>query len=210
MQFQLMMFIPEVMSSGLLLGIGWIILVLVILLHLLLLWVLGPGSSRLPFAPLSGVSHHGQPINRNLQSPLPLITMPPCGQWSWRFFLTRAVGSAMSHVLLILILNEADFYLCVKLPESVEKFLVLLMLLLDRYNIRNNAWLQSTYSAHSQWFLCIWGMPFLLKCSLLYVVGSDIINLCFDGNVNAPTLPLVLVGSLNLMRRHQTAAMKNK
>lgn len=191
-----MMFIPEVMSSGLLLGIGWIILVLVILLHLLLLWVLGPVSIGCPFAPLSGVSHHGQPILfrcallfkesggsfewlfdtwltdmlRNLQSPLLLITMPPCGQWSWRFFLTHAVGSAMSDVLLIRILNEAGFYMCVKLPESVEKFSVLLMLLLDRYNIRNNVWLQSIYSAHRQWFLCIWGMPFLLKRSLLYVV----------------------------------------
>ncbi|KMT01599.1 hypothetical protein BVRB_9g215950 [Beta vulgaris subsp. vulgaris] len=91
----------------------------------------------------------------------------------------------LSHVLLEHPGFEADFHKCVNLPESADEFESCWLLLLDRYVLRDNEWLQSIYSARRQWVPVYLRDAFFAEMSITQ--RSDSMNSYFDGYVNAST-----------------------
>ncbi|KNA22824.1 hypothetical protein SOVF_030330 [Spinacia oleracea] len=91
----------------------------------------------------------------------------------------------LSHVLLEAPGFEGDFHKCVNLPESVDEFECCWLSVLDRYNLRDNEWIQSIYSARRQWVPVYLRDAFFAEMSITQ--RSDSMNSYFDGYVNAST-----------------------
>ncbi|KAI3969653.1 hypothetical protein MKX01_020214 [Papaver californicum] len=86
---------------------------------------------------------------------------------------------------------EIEFRKCINTTESVEEFESSWQLLLLRYNLMENEWLQSMYNARLQWVPVYLRDTFFAEMSVTQ--GSDSINAFFDGYVNASTTVQVLV-----------------
>lgn len=177
---------------------------------------------RLPFAPFTGVNHHGQPvlfgcaflINESESSfvwlfntwleamsgkhPLSITTdydatirsavmqvFPDTRHRFCKWHIFKTCQEKLSHVLLEHPGFEADFHKCVNLPESADEFESCWLLLLDRYVLRDNEWLQSIYSARRQWVPVYLRDAFFAEMSITQ--RSDSMNSYFDGYVNAST-----------------------
>lgn len=177
---------------------------------------------RLPFAPFTGVNHHGQPIlfgcaflfNESEGSfewlfntwlaamwgkpPVSITTdhdatirsaimkvFPDTRHRFCKWHIFKKCQEKLSHVLLQHPYFEADFHKCVNLPESVDEFESYWLSLLDRYNLRDNEWLQSIYSARRQWVPVYLTDAFFAEMSITQ--RSDSMNSYFDGYVNAST-----------------------
>uniref|UniRef100_A0A803LGV3 Protein FAR1-RELATED SEQUENCE n=1 Tax=Chenopodium quinoa TaxID=63459 RepID=A0A803LGV3_CHEQI len=81
--------------------------------------------------------------------------------------------------------NSSDFHKCVNLPESVDEFESCWLSVLDRYDLRDNEWLQLIYSARRQWVPVYLRDAFFAEMSVTQ--RSDSMNSYFDGYVNAST-----------------------
>jgi len=177
---------------------------------------------RLPFAPFTGVNHHGQPIlfgcaflfNESEGSfewlfntwlaamsgkpPVSITTdhdatirsaimkvFPDVRHRFCKWHIFKKCQEKLSHVLLQHPYFEADFHKCVNLPESVDEFESCWLSLLDRYNLRDNEWLQLIYSARRQWVPVYLRDAFFAEMSITQ--RSDSMNSYFDGYINAST-----------------------
>ncbi|KAL2940384.1 Protein FAR1-RELATED SEQUENCE 5 [Bienertia sinuspersici] len=101
----------------------------------------------------------------------------------WHMF--KKCQEKLSHIMLEHPGFETDFHKCVNLPESVDEFESCWLSLLDRYNLRDNEWLQSIYSARRQWIPVYLRDAFFAEMSITQ--RSDSMNSYFDGYVNAST-----------------------
>ncbi|XP_021714089.1 protein FAR1-RELATED SEQUENCE 5-like [Chenopodium quinoa] len=177
---------------------------------------------RLPFAPFTGINHHGHPvlfgcaflINESESSlvwlfntwldamsgkhPLSITTdydatiksaimqvFPGTRHRFCKWHIFKKCQEKLSHVLLELPGFESDFHKCVNLPESVDEFESCWLSVLDRYDLRDNEWLQLIYSARRQWVPVYLRDAFFAEMSVTQ--RSDSMNSYFDGYVNAST-----------------------
>lgn len=177
---------------------------------------------RLPFAPFTGVNHHGQPvlfgcailINETEASFVWLFNtwltaMSGCPPASITTDNDPVIGSAiaqvfpgarhrfckwhifkqcqekLSHMFLKYPNFEADFHKCVNLTESIEEFESCWLALIDRYDLRDHDWIQTIYSARSQWVPVYLRDTFFAEMSITQ--RSDSMNSYFDGYINAST-----------------------
>lgn len=86
---------------------------------------------------------------------------------------------------------EAEFLRCINVTETVDDFESCWESLLQKYNLRDNEWLQSMYSARRQWVPVFLRDAFFGEMSTMQ--GSDNINSYFDGYINASTTIQALV-----------------
>ncbi|RZC67456.1 hypothetical protein C5167_011140 [Papaver somniferum] len=86
---------------------------------------------------------------------------------------------------------EIEFRKCINTTESIEEFESSWQLLLQRYDLMENEWLQSMYNARMQWVPVYLRDTFFAEMSVTQ--ASDSINSFFDGYVNASTTVQVLV-----------------
>lgn len=177
---------------------------------------------RLPFAPFTGVNHHGQPvlfgcafmINEAEESfvwlfktwlmamsgrpPVSITTdhdsiisssimevFPDTRPRFCKWHIFKKCQEKLSHVFLQHPTFEADFHKCVNLPETIDEFESSWLSLLDRYDLTDNEWLQSVYSACRNWVPVYLRDTFFAEMSMTQ--RSDSMNSYFDGYVNAST-----------------------
>lgn len=179
---------------------------------------------RVPFAPFTGVNHHGQTIL--FACALLLDDSEASFTWLLKTFLTamndhppvsiltdqdRAIQAAVSHVFPEArhciskwhVLREGqeklahvchihpqfqvELYNCINLTETIEEFESSWDLILDKYDLRRNDWLQSIYNARAQW------VPVYFRDSFFAAISPN--QGCevsfFEGYVNQQTtLPM--------------------
>ncbi|XP_065852917.1 protein FAR1-RELATED SEQUENCE 5 [Euphorbia lathyris] len=177
---------------------------------------------RLPFAPFTGVNHHGQPvlfgcaflINETEASfvwlfntwltamsgrhPTSITTdhdavirsaimqvFPNTRHRFCKWHIFKKCQEKLSHVFLKHPCFEADFHKCVNLTESIEEFESCWLSLVDRYELQDHEWLQTVYSARSQWVPVYLRDTFFAEMSITQ--RSDSMNSYFDGYINAST-----------------------
>ncbi|KAK9911640.1 hypothetical protein M0R45_035536 [Rubus argutus] len=179
---------------------------------------------RVPFAPFTGVNHHGQTILFGCA--LLLDESEASFNWLFKTFLTamndcppvsimtdqdRAIQTAVSqvfpevrhciskwhvlregqerlaHVCLAHPNFQVELYNCINLTETIEEFELSWDCILDKYDLRNNDWLQSLYSARAQW------VPVYFRDSFFAAISPNqgYEGSFFDGYVNQQTtLPM--------------------
>ncbi|XP_044469437.1 protein FAR1-RELATED SEQUENCE 5-like [Mangifera indica] len=177
---------------------------------------------RLPFAPFTGVNHHGQPIlfgcalliNESEASfvwlfktwleamsgrpPVSVTTdhdrvirvavtqvFPQTRHRFCKWHIFKECQEKFSHVLLEHPNFEAELHKCVNFTESVEEFESCWLSMIDRYDLRDNEWLQAIYADRRQWVPVYVRDTFFAEISITQ--HSDSINSYFDGYVNAST-----------------------
>ncbi|CAN0927004.1 PHOT2 [Linum grandiflorum] len=177
---------------------------------------------RLPFAPFTGVNHHGEPVlfgcafimsdteassvwlfNTWLaamsgRQPVSLTTdydnvlrsavMQVFSQTRHRFckwHIFVKCQERLSHMFLEHPTFEADFHKCVDLTESIEEFETCWLSLVDKYDLRDDEWLESIYDDRMQWVPVYLRDTFFAEMSITQ--RSDSMNLYFDGYINAQT-----------------------
>lgn len=179
---------------------------------------------KVPFAPFTGVNHHGQTILFGCA--LLLDDSEASFVWLLRTFVTamsdnapasivtdqdRAIQAAVSQVLPkarhcfskwhvlregqerlahVCLMNpnfQVELYNCINLTETVEEFESSWALIIDKYDLRKNDWLQSLYNNRRQW------VPVYFRDSFFAAVSPNQGAECsfFDGYVNQQTrLPM--------------------
>lgn len=179
---------------------------------------------KVPFAPFTGVNHHGQTILFGCA--LLLDDSEASFVWLLRTFVTamgdrppvsivtdqdRAIQAAVSqvlpksrhciskwhvlregqerlaHVCLINPNFQVELYNCINLTETIEEFESSWALIIDKYDLRKNDWLQSLYNARRQW------VPVYFRDSFFAAVSPNQGVECsfFDGYVDQQTtLPM--------------------
>ncbi|KAJ0040964.1 hypothetical protein Pint_28771 [Pistacia integerrima] len=80
---------------------------------------------------------------------------------------------------------EAELHKCVNFTESVEEFESCWLSMIDRYDLRENEWLEAIYAGRRQWVPVYVRDTFFAEISITQ--RSDSINSYFDGYVNAST-----------------------
>lgn len=130
--------------------------------------------------PLSITTDYDATIRSAVMQVLPETRHRFC---KWHIF--KKCQEKLSHVLLEHPGFEADFHKCVNLPESVDEFESCWLSVLGRYDLRDNEWIQSIYSARRQWVPVYLRDAFFAEMSITQ--RSDSINSYFDGYVNAST-----------------------
>lgn len=86
---------------------------------------------------------------------------------------------------------EAEFLRCINVTETVDDFESCWESLVQKYNLRDNEWLQSMYITRQQWVPVFLRDAFFGEMSTMQ--GSDNINSYFDGYINASTTIQALV-----------------
>lgn len=177
---------------------------------------------RLPFAPFTGVNHHGQPvlfgcsflINESESSfiwlfqtwlsamsarpPVSITTdhdsvirsavlqvFPDIRHRFCKWHIFKKCQERMSQLFLTHPYMEADFHKCVNSTEAVDEFETCWFSLVDKYDLRDNEWLQTIYSARCQWVPVYLRNTFFAEMSITQ--RSDSMNSYFDGYINAST-----------------------
>ncbi|KAD4982200.1 hypothetical protein E3N88_18871 [Mikania micrantha] len=177
---------------------------------------------RLPFAPFTGINHHGQPVlfgcafllNESESSfiwlfktwvsamsgrlPVSITTdhdtvirsaimqvFPDTRHRFCKWHIFKKCQEKLSHVFLQYPNFEADFHKCVNLSDSVDEFEACWLPLVDKYDLRDNEWLQAIYSVRTQWVPVYLRDTFFAEMSITQ--RSDTMNSYFDGYVNAST-----------------------
>ncbi|KAK4783516.1 hypothetical protein SAY86_007890 [Trapa natans] len=177
---------------------------------------------RLPFAPFTGVNHHGQPVlfgcaflineteasfawlfNKWLMAmsgrpPASITTdndpvigsaiaqvFPEARHRFCKWHIFKQCQEKLCHMFLKYPNFEADFHKCVNLTESIDEFESCWLTLIDRYDLRGHDWIQTIYSARSQWVPVYLRDTFFAEMSVTQ--RSDSMNSYFDGYINAST-----------------------
>ncbi|XP_042495370.1 protein FAR1-RELATED SEQUENCE 5-like [Macadamia integrifolia] len=183
---------------------------------------------RVPFAPFSGLNHHGQPVLFGCA--LLLNESESSFVWLFETWLAamrgrrpvsittdqdRIIRSAVAQVFpetrhrfckwnifieahekLSFVYHsqptfEADFRKSINTTETIDEFESSWDLLLQRYNLVENEWLQSMYNVRHQWVPVFLRDAFFGEMSTTQ--GSDSMNSFFDGYVNASTTIQMLI-----------------
>ncbi|XP_071697180.1 protein FAR1-RELATED SEQUENCE 5-like [Rutidosis leptorrhynchoides] len=177
---------------------------------------------RLPFAPFTGINHHGQPVlfgcafivnesessfvwlfktwisAMNGRLPVSMTTdydiiiqsaimqvFPYTRHRFCKWHIFNKSQEKLSHVFLKYPHFESDFHKCVNLTDSVDEFESGWLSLVDKYDLRDNEWLQEIYSTRKQWVPVYLRDTFFGEMSITH--RSDSMNSYFDGYVNAST-----------------------
>uniref|UniRef100_A0A803NHF8 Protein FAR1-RELATED SEQUENCE n=1 Tax=Cannabis sativa TaxID=3483 RepID=A0A803NHF8_CANSA len=126
---------------------------------------------RLPFAPFTGVNHHGQPV---LFGCAFLINESESSfVWLFKTWLTAMSGRLHCQSPRIMMQYRAAIMQVFRRPSS---FL---------YELRDHDWLQTIYSARRQWVPVYLRDTFFAEMSITQ--RSDSMNSYFDGYINAST-----------------------
>lgn len=177
---------------------------------------------KLPFAPFTGLNHHGQPVlfgcaflinetessfvwlfNTWLEAmsnraPVSITTehdsvirsaimqvFPNTRHRFCKWHIFTQCQEKLSHVLLQHPHFEAVFHKSVNLSESPEEFESCWHSLVDKYDLRENNWLQALYADRRQWVPVYLHDTFFAEMSITQ--RNDSMNSYFDGYVNAST-----------------------
>ncbi|XP_043713488.1 protein FAR1-RELATED SEQUENCE 5-like [Telopea speciosissima] len=183
---------------------------------------------RVPFAPFTGLNHHGQPVlfgcalllnesessfvwlfetwlaamygrrpvsittdqDRIIRSAVAQVFPETRHRFcKWNIFIET--HEKLSSVYQSQSTFEADFRKCINTTETIDEFESSWELLLQKYNLVENEWLQSMYNVRRQW------VPVFLRDSffgeMFITQGSDSMNSFFDGYVNASTTIQLLI-----------------
>ncbi|KAL2322220.1 hypothetical protein Fmac_026599 [Flemingia macrophylla] len=179
---------------------------------------------RVPFAPFTGVNHHGQMVlfgcallfddseisflwllktfltAMNDRQPVSITTdqdramrtavsqvFPQARHCISKWHILREGQEKLAHVCLAHPSFQVDLYNCINLTETIEEFESSWNIILDKYELRRNDWLQSLYNARTQWVPAYFRDSFFAAISPTQ--GFD--GSFFDGYVNQQTtLPL--------------------
>ncbi|OIW13593.1 hypothetical protein TanjilG_07935 [Lupinus angustifolius] len=108
---------------------------------------------------------------------------------TWGVF--RETRNKLSHLFQSHPTFETEFRKCVNESETIDDFESYWQLLLERYYIMDNEWLQLMYNARQQW------VPVYLRDTFFGDVsiteGNECLNFFFDGYMNASTTIQLLV-----------------
>ncbi|XP_065847215.1 protein FAR1-RELATED SEQUENCE 5-like isoform X2 [Euphorbia lathyris] len=86
---------------------------------------------------------------------------------------------------------EVEFQRCIDMTDTIDEFESCWELLIKKYELEDNEWLQLMYDARQQWVPVYLRDTFFGEKSIMQ--GSDNINSYFDGFINASTTILSLV-----------------
>ncbi|CAN4099082.1 unnamed protein product [Withania somnifera] len=179
---------------------------------------------KVPFAPLTGVNHHGQTIlfgcallldeseatfvwlfktflaAMNDRAPVSIITdqdavihsavaqvFPETRHCINKWHVLRGGQDRMAPVCDTYPNFQVELYNCINLTETVEEFESFWEIILDKYDLKRNDWLQSIYNTRRQW------VPVYFRDTFFAAVSPNQEYECsfFDGYVNQQiTLPL--------------------
>eukprot|EP00262_Sarcandra_glabra_P016654 TRINITY_DN5490_c0_g1_i1.p1 TRINITY_DN5490_c0_g1~~TRINITY_DN5490_c0_g1_i1.p1 ORF type:complete len:893 (-),score=156.19 TRINITY_DN5490_c0_g1_i1:335-3013(-) len=102
-----------------------------------------------------------------------------------KWHILREGQEKLAHVCRANPTFEGEFYNCINLVETVDEFESSWSSLLDKYNLKENDWLQSIYNLRRQW------VPVYLRDTFFAEMpstdGNEIMGSLFDGYVNADT-----------------------
>lgn len=179
---------------------------------------------RVPFAPFTGVNHHGQTVifgcalllddseatfvwlfktflaAMNDRAPVSIITdpdnairaavsqvFPEVRHCISKWHVLREGQEKLAHVCHAHPNFQLELYNCINLTETIEEFESAWDFILDKYDLRRNAWLQSLYNARGQWVPVYFRDAFFATISPSQGFESSF----FDGYVNQQTtLPM--------------------
>lgn len=179
---------------------------------------------RVPFAPFTGVNHHGQTIlfgcallldeseatfiwlfktflaAMNDRAPVSIITdqdtviqsavaqvFPETRHCINKWHVLRGGQDRMAHVCQMFPNFQGELYNCINLTETVEEFESYWEIILDKYDLKKNDWLQSIYNKRRQW------VPVYFRDTFFAAISPNQEYECsfFDGYVSQQiTLPL--------------------
>ncbi|MBA0789663.1 hypothetical protein Gotri_027750, partial [Gossypium trilobum] len=112
-----------------------------------------PNQYQIPFAPFTGINHHGQMVLFGCA----LLLDESESSFTWLF---RTWLSAMNDRPPVSIITDQDraiqaavsqLYSCINFSETTEDFELSWGALLDKYDLHKNEWLQAVYNARKQW-----------------------------------------------------------
>ncbi|MBA0780566.1 hypothetical protein Gotri_004656 [Gossypium trilobum] len=112
-----------------------------------------PNQYQIPFAPFTGINHHGQMVLFGCA----LLLDESKSSFTWLF---RTWLSAMNNRCPVSITTDQDraiqaavsqIYGCINFSETIEDFESSWTTLLDKYNLQKNEWLLAVYNARKQW-----------------------------------------------------------
>ncbi|XP_024963981.1 protein FAR1-RELATED SEQUENCE 3 isoform X2 [Cynara cardunculus var. scolymus] len=179
---------------------------------------------KVPFAPFTGINHHGQTILFGCalllddsectftwlfktflaamgdQAPVSIITdpeksiqaavaqvFPGTRHCISKWHVLREGPDRLAHVCHMHPNFQAELYNCINLTETIEEFETAWDLILDRYDLRRNDWLQLLYAVRQQWVPSYFHDTFFAAIS--FNQGSE--SSFFVGYVNEhTTVPL--------------------
>lgn len=182
-----------------------------------------PNQYQVPFAPFTGVNHHGQMVlfgctlildesessftwifktflsAMNNRAPVSITTdqdraiqaavvqaFPRTRHCICKWHILREGQERLAHIYLAHPSFYGELYSCINLSETIEEFETSWNLLLDKYDLQKNDWLQAVYNARKQWAPVYFRETFFAAFSSNHGVSSF-----FDGYVNQQTtLPL--------------------
>ncbi|KAA8550096.1 hypothetical protein F0562_001780 [Nyssa sinensis] len=179
---------------------------------------------KVPFAPFTGVNHHGQMVlfgcallldeseatfvwlfktflaAMNDRAPVSIITdqdkpiqaavaqvFPEVRHCISKWHVLREGQERLAHVCHVHPNFQVELYNCINLTKTIEEFELSWDIILDKYNLRTNDWLQSLYNARSQW------VPVYFRGSFFAAISPNqgLQSSFFDGYVNQQTtLPM--------------------
>ncbi|XP_010555142.1 PREDICTED: protein FAR1-RELATED SEQUENCE 9 isoform X2 [Tarenaya hassleriana] len=108
-----------------------------------------------------------------------------------RWLILRETKEKLAHVYQSHPSLESEFRRCINETETISEFEASWDSIVRRYYLLDNDWLQSIYSARQQWIPAYIRDTFYGELSAND--GSGILNLFFDGFVNASTTMLLLI-----------------
>lgn len=185
-----------------------------------------PNQYRVPFAPFTGINHHGQMVlfgcalildesessflwvfktwleAMSNRAPVSLITdqdraiqaavaqvFPGTRHCICKWHILREGQERLAHVCVLHPNFQGELYNCINMTETIEEFESSWSSLLDKYELRQNDWLQALYNARQHWAPVYFRDTFFAAISSNS--GVEVITSFFDGYVNQQTtLPL--------------------
>lgn len=175
---------------------------------------------KVPFAPFTGVNHHGQRIlfacallsdeseatfvwllkaflaAMSEKPPLSIITdqirslqvavkhvLPESRHCMNKWDVLREGQERLTHVCQMHPNFQVELYNCINLTQTIEEFESSWELIISKYDLRRNDWLQSLYNAREQW------VPVYFRDSFFGIISADLIlqRSFFEGYVNQQT-----------------------
>ncbi|KAM7518054.1 hypothetical protein LguiB_017016 [Lonicera macranthoides] len=183
---------------------------------------------RVPFAPFTGLNHHGEPVlfgcalllnesessfvwlfqtwlsamsdhhpisittdqDRIIRSAVAQVFTGTRHRFcKWNIF--KEAQEKLSHIYHSFPSFEAEFLNCINLTETIEEFESCWEILVEKYNLGDNEWLQSMYNVRQQW------VPVYLRDTffgeMCIMQSSDSVKSFFDGYINTSTSTNVLI-----------------
>ncbi|CAN4108543.1 unnamed protein product [Withania somnifera] len=165
-----------------------------------------PNQFQVPFAPFTGVNHHGQMSSftwlfrtwlssMNNRPPVSITTdqdraikaavnlvLPGTRHCICKWHILREGQERLGHVYMAHPSFYGELYSCINYSETIEDFESSWASVLDKYNLGKNEWLQAVYNARDQWAPVYFRDTFFAALPLNQGVTSF-----FDGYVNRQT-----------------------